>query len=197
MPNYANPKCITLVVGAGECGKTGFCLKYLLNAPACCRFIFDVDGQVARRLRIKPCRTEKECLAAVPTGWVCLDPYGMWEAHQLENAVEWFCQFAFQMSDLDNGQYKKILFIDELWQFANNRMVPPKLENVVRKGRHVNLEFLSSTHRPAEYHELIRSQASEWGAFNLVEPNQLDKIRPYWSGAWTRPRHWPSVSTSR
>ena len=41
---------------------------------------------------------------------------------------------------------------------------------------------MSATHSPREYHELIRSQATEFVAFNTVEPVQLDSIRPYWPG---------------
>jgi hypothetical protein len=182
MPDYSNQRCVTLVFGAGDCGKTGFCLQYLLNVPASCRFIFDHQGQIARRLKLTPCTTEKECFAAIPTGWVCLNPYKMWQPHQLVNAANWFCQFARQVSDWDNGTHKKVLFIDELWEVSDNRNVPPELEAVVRTGRHVNLELLSSTHRPREYHELIRSQATEFVAFNTVEPYQLDAIRPYWDG---------------
>jgi hypothetical protein len=181
MPDYSTPRCITLVFGAGDCGKTGFALKYLLNVPACCRFVFDHTGQVARRLRIKPCGTAAECDAAVPAGWVVLNPFIMWQPHQLQDAFRWFCQYAMKASDGDNGRHKKVFFADELWEVADNRSLSPELQSVIRTGRHVNLEFLSCTHRPREYHELIRGQATEFVAFNLVEPYQLDAIRPYWS----------------
>ena len=58
----------------------------------------------------------------------------------------------------------------------------PGLENIIRTGRIEGLEFLSATHSPREYHELIRSQATEFIAFNTIEPAQLDSIRPYWPG---------------
>jgi hypothetical protein len=182
MPNYANPRSIILVFGAGECGKTGFAIKYVLNVPASCRFIFDHKGQIAHRLKLKACGTAAECEAAVPTGWVVFNPFIMFQAHQLVDAFRWFCFWAMQVSDRDNGQHKKILFVDELWELTDNRTLPVELETIVRTGRHVNLEFLSCTHQPREYHVLIRSQVTEFVAFNTVEPYQLEAIRPYWSG---------------
>lgn len=74
------------------------------------------------------------------------------------------------------------MFVDELWQWADSRSMPDELENVVRTGRTEGLDLVSATHRPREYHVTIRSQVTEWVAFNTIEPAELDAVRPYWAG---------------
>lgn len=146
-----------------------------------CRFIFDDRGQAAARLRLKPCGTEEECLAALDTRWVCFNPHAGYPGERLPEAFQWFCKFAFERSRMGPG--RKILLVDEIWQWSNSRKaVPPELENVIRTGRTEGLELLTATHSPREYHELIRSQATEFVAFNTIEPAQLESIEPYWPG---------------
>lgn len=190
MPDYSIPRRITLIFGAGSTGKTTFALLYLLNAQGvACRFIFDDSGQVANRLKLRWSGTARECEDALPTGWVCFNPHVMFPGAKLPDAFRWFSQWVMQAST--RGPGKKILFADELWQWCDARTVPEELEYVIRTGRVENLEFLSCTHRPREYHVLIRSQATEFVAFNTVEPAELDAIRPYWAGvdeAATLPR---------
>jgi hypothetical protein len=182
MPDYTKPSSVTLIFGQGSGGKTSFAFCYLLNVEGvACRFIFDDRGQAAARLKLRPCGTERECELAVPTRWVCFNPHVMFPGAKLPEAFRWFCQWAFAVSR--RGPGRKILLVDELWQWSHSRKpVPPELENVIRTGRTEGLEFLSATHSPREYHELIRSQATEFVAFNTIEPAQLDAIRPYWSG---------------
>lgn len=182
MADYTQPTSITLIFGQGSGGKTTFAFSYLLNVRGvACRFIFDDRGQAAARLKLKPCGTLRECELAVPTGWVCFNPHVMFPGSKLPDAFRWFCHWSFEVSK--RGPGKKILLVDELWQWSHSRRpIPAELENVIRTGRTEGLQFLSATHSPREYHELIRSQATEFVAFNTIEPAQLDSIRPYWSG---------------
>jgi hypothetical protein len=181
MPDYSTSPSITLIFGQSGSGKTSLAFSILLNSSVACRFIFDDRGQAASRLKLKPCGTERECLDALATRWVCFNPHSRWPGAMLPDAFRWFCNWAWQMSK--RGPGRKIFFADELWQWSNQRRpVPPELENIVRTGRVENLGLLSATHSPREYHELIRSQATEFIAFNTIEPAQLDSIGPYWSG---------------
>lgn len=179
MPDYSNPPCNTLVFGQSGSGKTTLAFRYLLNMPAACRFIFDDRGQAADRLNLKPCGTARECEAALPSHWVCFNPHVMFPGSKLTAGFRWFCHWVMQVSA--RGPGKKIFFVDELWQWCDARTIPEELENVIRTGRVENLELLSCTHRPREYHVTIRSQATEFVAFNMCEPAELDAIRPYWS----------------
>ena len=181
MPDYSLPSCITLIFGKGGSCKTTFAFAYLLNVLAACRFIFDDRGQASTRLKLKACTTLRELELALLTRWVCFNPHIMFPGARLPDGFLWFLNWVFEVSK--RGPGKKILFVDELWQWSNSRRpVPPELENVIRTGRTEGLELLSATHSPREYHELIRSQATEFIAFNTIEPAQLESIEPYWSG---------------
>jgi len=180
VPDWTLPNCVTLVFGKSSSGKTTFAFRYLLNVPAACRFIFDDRGQAAARLKLRPCGTAAESELAVPSRWVCFNPHVMFPGSKLPDAFRWFCEWSFAVSRRGFG--KKVLFVDELWQWCDARTIPAELENVVRTGRTENLELLSCKHRPREYHVTIRSQSTELVSFNLVEPAELEAIRPYWSG---------------
>jgi hypothetical protein len=180
MADYSNPACNTLVFGPSGCGKTTFAFRHLLNTPAACRFIFDDRGQAADRLKLRACGTARECEDAVPTQWVCFNPHVMFPGAKLPAGFRWFLFWVMEVCR--RGPGKKILLVDELWQWCDARTIPEDLENVVRTGRVENLELLSCTHRPREYHVTIRSMATEFVIFNLCEPAELDAIRPYWSG---------------
>jgi hypothetical protein len=179
MPDYSLPSCITLIFGQSSSGKTTFALRYLLNVPCACRFIFDDFGQAAHRLRLKACGTAKECEEAVPTRWVCFNPHVMFPAEKLKDAFRWFCHWSLEVSK--RGPGKKVFFVDELWQWTSNKSpLPAELERIVRAGRLENLELLTCTHRPREYHADIAGQVTEWVCFNTVDPRELDAVRPYY-----------------
>jgi hypothetical protein len=180
MPDYSNPLCNTMVFGEGGSGKTTFGFRYLLNKPAACRFIFDDRGQAADRLKLKLCGTEKECLEALSTRWVCFNPHVMFPGAKLPDAFRWFCYWVMQISK--RGPGKKIFFVDEIWQWCDARSIPDQLSDIVRTGRVENLELFSCTHSPRDYHVDIRRLITEFVGFNTVEPDDLDKIRPYWPG---------------
>lgn len=181
MPDYSNPNSLTLIFGQSSSGKTSLAFAYLLNVPAAVVLIFDDGGQASRRLKIKPCADLDDCEKALSTRIVCFNPYLRYPGSQVMDAFRWFLSWSYQISQ--RGPGRKVLFVDELWQWSDNRhAVPPELQNIVRTGRHHGLEFITATHNPREYHELIRSQATEFIAFNTIEPAQLDSIRPYWSG---------------
>lgn len=181
-PDYSNPPIITLVFGKGSSGKTTFAIRYLLNAPGvACRFIFDDRGQVAKRLGLKLCNTVAQCEAAIATRWVCFNPHVMFSGAKLYDALRWFAKWAMEVSKRGPGE--KILFVDEAWQWWDSRNAPPEeIQNVIRTGRFVHLQFISATHSPREYHADIRRLVTEWVGFKTIDDKDLEAIKGYWSG---------------
>jgi len=70
---------------------------------------------------------------------------------------------------------------DELWRFVDAQNLPAELEKIVRIGRAENLELLTSTQFPRDYHRSIRSAVTEWVCFSTEEPAELDAVRPYFA----------------
>ena len=81
------------------------------------------------------------------------------------------------------GPGKKVLFVDELWKFVDGRTLPVELEKVARMGRVENLELLTSTQHPRDYHADLRAEVTEWVGFSTSEPAELDAVRASWPGA--------------
>ena len=171
---------VTLCFGAQRSGKTSFCIRYLLNVPAAAVFVFDDRGQVERRLGLRPATTERECHEALAQRWVVFNPARMWPPEKLQDAFGWFCKWVLDVSRTGPG--KKVLFVDEAWQFLDARTAPQELENIVRTGRAEDLELMMATHRPSEYPRNVRALVTEWVCFNTVDENDLEAVRPYFAG---------------
>lgn len=179
-PNYSNPLRITLVIGQGSSGKTTLGIRYLLNTPWACAFIFDQNGQLSNRLSVPHVGTALECENALAGRLVCFNPYRMFAADKLDDAFNWFAEWAFTKSK--TGQGRKVLFCDDSWEFSAARTMSPELAKVVRTGRFWELEYFGLTHRPQDYHITIRSLVTEWIAFNTVQTSDLQAVEDYWPG---------------
>ena len=114
----------------------------------------------------------------LPAGW-CSNPFVMFGEDQ-RAAFRWFCHWAFEVSR--RGPGKKVFYVDELWHFADAQSLPAELEKIACIGRSENLELLSSTQHPRDYHRDIRAEVTEWICFNTTEPGGLDAVRPYFRG---------------
>ena len=60
--------------------------------------------------------------------------------------------------------------------------LPAELGKIARMGRVENLELLSSTQHPRDYHRDWRAEVTEWVCFATQEPGELDAVRPYFRG---------------
>lgn len=178
--NYTNPLRVTLVIGQGSTGKTTFGIRYLLNVPWACAFIFDQNGQISDRMRVPHVGTALECENALANRVVCFNPYRMWPDGELDAAFNWFTDWAFAKSKTGPG--RKILFCDDAWEFSAARNLTPELARVVRTGRFWELEYFGLTHRPQDYHITVRSLVTEWVAFNTVQTTDLQAVEDYWPG---------------
>ncbi len=186
MSDWSLPPCVTLVFGRQGSGKTTFVFRYLANRateqpantdPAACIFIFDWKNEAEQRLGLPAVGTAAACDAAVASRWVIFNPYVSFD--NLQQAFLWFLHWVYETSK--RGPGKKIVFIDELWQIvsSNSQHLPTELEKVFRMGRAENLELVIATQYPSDYAKDLRASVTEWVCFNITEPEQLDKVRPY------------------
>ena len=154
-------------------GKTTFALNYLLNAPAACRFVFDDLGRAAVRLRVRPAVTALELEQALATRWVIFNPHRMFPG-DTKAAFRFFCQWIYDASR--RGPGKKILLVDELWQFCSPTEIPRELSLVAQTGREENIELVTATQLPHKVNASITGQSTELVCFRLSEPLALARV---------------------
>lgn len=191
---------VTLVFGRSGSGKNTFCYRYILNAltpqaanpePAVCVFIFDWKLEAARRLGIDAVTTEHGCESALASRLVIFNPHLMFpgdnyvrnpEGERVLNdekmGFRWFCRWAFDAAK--RGPGRKIIYLDELKQFSSKFYIPPELGKIPRMGRAENLELLTSTQFPRDYHADIRGSVTEWVCFSCTEQAERDAVRDYY-----------------
>jgi hypothetical protein len=154
-------------------GKTTFVIRYLLNIPAACRFVFDDMGQVAQRLRRPHAGTAAELEAALASKWVIFNPHRMFPG-DVTAAFAFFCQWAFDAAR--RGPGKKVFVADEVWRFCSPHAIPKELAVIAQMGRAESLELMTATQLPHKVNASITGQATELVCFHLDEPLALDRI---------------------
>ena len=177
------------IFGASGTGKTSFALRFLANTEATCRFIFDAeDGEFAIRLGLTPCTTPEELDAAVSTGWVCFDPWGMFTDGEL--AIRFFSKWSFEVAARLPG--RKFFVVDELQNYCTGHKVPDEVASLFRRGRRRGLDSICMGHQPGELHNSIRGQltevvcflmtdalALEWPAAFGFDPEEIRTLEPF------------------
>jgi hypothetical protein len=163
----------TLICGMTGSGKTTFALRYLLNAPAACRFIFDDLGRAATRLRLRPCYTASEVEAALATRWVVWNPHRMFPG-DTKAAFRWFCSWVYDASR--RGPGKKLFLVDELWQWCTDESIPRELAIVSNTGREEHIELVTATQHPQLVNAAITGACTELVCFRLNEPDALRTV---------------------
>lgn len=174
MSDYTLPPRLTVVVGMTGSGKTTFAIRYLLNAPYVCRFVFDPTGQMAARFKRSPVSTANEVEAALATGWVIFNPHRMFPG-QMEKAFRWFAKWAYDASC--RGRGRKVFCADEIWQYQDRDKIPHELAMISQTGRVENLELLAITQLPSKISASITGQSTELVCFRLDESVELRKVQ--------------------
>ena len=173
MSDYTLPPCETLIVGMPGSGKTTFALRYLLNMPAACRFVFDDLGQVAARLGIPHAGTAAELESSLATRWAVFNPHRMFPGNAAA-AFRFFCKWSFDAARRGSG--KKIFLADELWRWCSPGSIPIELATISQMGRAENLELVTATQLPHRVNSAITGSATELVCFRLDEPLALGRI---------------------
>ena len=155
-------------------GKTTFAVRYLLNVPAACRFCFDDLGRIATRLKIRPAYTARELELALADRWVVFNPHKMFPG-DVAAAFRFFCEWVYEVSK--RGPGKKILLVDELWQWVTPYFIPREFATAVQTGREENVELLTCSQLPHKIHSSVTGQSTELVCFRLQEPKALQCVR--------------------
>ena len=174
LPPQTAPDESLPLVGMTGSGKSTAAFRYLLNARVACIFIFDDLGRAATRLHVRPVYTATECEAALATRWVVFNPYRMFPG-DIKNAFRWFCQWVFNCARRGGG--KKLLLVDEVWQWQTNQEMPRELALCVQTGREENIELVCCTQLPHKVNASITGQSTELICFRLGEPLALARVR--------------------
>lgn len=170
-------RSVTCIFGAGETGKTTFAIRYLLNKPGvACRFIFDPDGEFARRLKLKAHSTPLEIEVAIRQGWVCFDPGTLYGGHT-EEGLAFFADLAMQFAGALPGV--KLFVCDESWRHISPRGLPDELLEIVKTGRKSFLESIWLSQEPRELNETILAESTEIVCFRLDGLNSLGRLSDY------------------
>ena len=74
------------------------------------------------------------------------------------------------------GPGKKLLLVDEVWQWQDGLSLPRELALVVQTGREENLELVCATQLPHKVNAAITGQSTELVCFRLGEEKALDRI---------------------
>ena len=169
MSDYTLPPASTLIVGMTGSGKSTFAYRYLAASPAACRFVFDDLGRAAVRSGRAPVYTAREVEAALATRWVVFNPWRMFEDKRA--AFRWFCHWVYDASR--RGPGKKLLLVDELWQFCTDNSIPKELQLIANAGREEHLELVTATQQPELINPSITGAATELVCFKLQQPDAL------------------------
>ena len=173
MSDFTLPPANTRIVGMTGSGKSTFALHYLRAANVACRFIFDDLGRAATRLGVTPAATAKQCEAALASRWVVFNPHRMFPG-DIKNAFRWFCHWVYHVSR--RGPGKKLLLVDEIWQWQDNNGIPKELSLCVQTGREENLELVCATQLPHKVNASVTGQSTELVCFRLNEPLALKRV---------------------
>jgi hypothetical protein len=93
----------------------------------------------------------------------------------VKNAFRWFCQRVFNCAG--RGPGKKLLLVDEVWQWQSNMDMPRKLALCVQTGREENLELVCCSQLPHKVNASITGQSTELVCFRLSEPLALNRVK--------------------
>src|SRR5580692_9369074 len=114
-------------------GKSHLCYRYLYSAPGvACRFIFDDLDRASTHYRVRPCQTADECEAALETRWVVYRPHKMYPDDFAE-AFRFFCDWT--LDACKRGPGKKLILLEEIWQWCNPHQIPKDLSRLINIGR--------------------------------------------------------------
>jgi hypothetical protein len=177
---YANENLVIVVAGCSGSGKSTVANLILINGDFTCRFIFDPSGEYAERFNRRAATTAAEILAAVPTGWVIINPTFLFPGSDIagtpasQTAFEKCCEMVWILSRKIRGQ--KIFLADEIWKFCSPNFIPVPLMAIIQNGRKNGIGLLATTQKPNRMNETIIGECTEFIGFRLEGRNLLKAV---------------------
>lgn len=168
---YDKENLVIVVAGCSGSGKSTVANLILLNGEFTCRFIYDPSGEYAERFGIRPCHTAAEIRAAIPTGWVIINPTFLFPQSDIagteasEVAFDKVSEMVWIESRNIRGQ--KIFLADEIWKFCSPNFIPVGLMAIIQNGRKNGIGLLATTQKPNKMNESIIGEATEFIGFRL------------------------------
>lgn len=151
-------------------GKTTLVIRYLLNSPAACYFIFDDLNRMWPRLKVQPCYTHKQLEASLPTRWSAYNPLRMFPG-DTKAALRWWLKWVFHCAS--RGPGKKMVVIPEVWRHCNPDTIPTELALLAQAGRELHVELIVDTQRPEMLNDSLVGAATEWVCFRQASAAAL------------------------
>jgi hypothetical protein len=175
---------VIVCAGVSGTGKSTFGLRYLVNAPLSCRFLFDAESserdpaqnEFAHRLQLPPAGDAYELGLGMCRGYVPFDPHALF-AGRLDEALLFFLEWVWEMSARLPGQ--KVVVIDEVWRYVNPHKIPIELMNIVQSGRRRGVHLLLNCQEPNKLNSTILNGASEFVCFKLQGEKALNVVESY------------------
>lgn len=87
-----------------------------------------------------------------------------------ENDFNIICKVINKLNDI-------MFVVDELDYFCSANYIPKEFSEIIKRGRHQNLNILIATRRPHEIPRLVTSQLTDFITFRQIEPRDLNYIK--------------------
>jgi hypothetical protein len=180
---FDHPANRQLITGVSGTGKTTLFLSTITKEKARLKFVFDHQGEFARKLKIKPIFALEEMFEAVDKGeqWILFDPVDMANDLNAEGKrrgiVETFALFAgcvFLICEVVKG--RKLFICDELQKLTNTRNEPDELLAILDTGRRWQIDFYGISQAPNRIHNAIRNQITHITTFRQSDSNAVQYL---------------------
>ena len=83
-----------------------------------------------------------------------------------EREFEQFCEFCYELYDV-------AIVVEEIDMFSHAGWSTKFLNYIIRYGRHKNIDFISTSRRPADIPRMITSQTEKFIIFRIIEPRDI------------------------
>ena len=91
-----------------------------------------------------------------------------------KNAFAYFCDWVYKVSMSGNG--RKLVLVNEVWQYQDRGDMPPKLATLVQAAREEQVECVFCTQLPHQVNASITGQCTELVAFRVGECDTPDRL---------------------